>query len=85
VVKPTTVAEAGTAVPEWVGVRWTPGPIERRDTARGFYEAVNSAPEGEALRIQRALISRPIPRRVPWQLYWLLIAVGAVIAAWSLR
>jgi hypothetical protein len=43
-----------------IGSRWTPGPIERRDTSTGFFEAVNSHAHSQTdILVQRALL-RPL-------------------------
>ena len=41
-----------------IGSRWRTGPVERRDTETGFYEAINSRMDNAVeLDVQRALLS----------------------------
>lgn len=52
-----------------IGSRWRPGPLERRDTEIGSYEAVNSRMDSRAeLDVQRALLStvrsKSVERRI---------------------
>ena len=42
-----------------IGLRWKPGPIERRDTERGFFEAVNPhALTSSEILVQQALLAK---------------------------
>lgn len=65
-----------------IGTRWTPHTIVRRDTERGFFESINPSFEREDLQVQHALLAKPAPRRVPWQVWWVLIAAVAGCLAW---
>lgn len=66
-----------------IGARWTPGPIERRDSAAGSFEQINPREQSlDADVIQRALLCRVHPRgngRIRSVL--LACAIGAVLAA----
>jgi hypothetical protein len=63
-----------------IGARWTPGPIERRDSCAGTFEQINAREQSlDADLIQRALLC-PLPPRGNGRIRsWLL--AGALFGA----
>lgn len=57
---PPAPAASPKAYPR-IGARWTPGAIERRDTERGFYEAINPhAITSAEILVQQALLAKVV-------------------------
>ena len=66
-----------------ISSRWTPGQIERRDTAAGTFECVNPRDySNDALWLQQALFYKPAPKR--FCPYSLTVWVFGVFGLWAL-
>jgi hypothetical protein len=68
-----------------IGTRWSPRRKERRDDESGLYESVNPVMGPEDVQVQRALLTKPAPRRVSWVFWWALLLGAALFVAWSLK